>query len=170
MKDFVRGHLYQDIREHVPSSTREGRDALYRRLQENKELFRVEESDFGDLEAILAEFLSGKADVAEVLKTSTSRPSTQRQFVSSEQVGTVEEGMPDVIETTGASEDRNEYEAVPPIMRPEMPSRMKVLTVGAKYEKLNNSQMFLGLSDRLFRTEGVFFQWPHTTKLIWGVH
>ncbi len=170
VKDFVREHLYPHIKEYVPSSTREGRDALYRRLRENKELFRYEESDFGDLEKLLADYLSGKTDLGEVLRTSTSRASTQRQSVSSDQVGAVEEEMPDIIESTGTSEYRNEYEAVPPIMRSQMSSRMKVLTVGTKHEKLNNFQMFLGLSDRLFRTEGEFFRWPHTTKLIWGVH
>ena len=30
--------------------------------------------------------------------------------------------------------------------------------------------MFLGLSDRFFRTEGEFLRWPHTTRIIWAVH
>ena len=42
VKDFVREHLYSHIRDHVPSSSRQGRDALYKRLKENKELFRYE--------------------------------------------------------------------------------------------------------------------------------
>ena len=29
VKDFAREHLYPQIRDHVPSSTRQGRDALY---------------------------------------------------------------------------------------------------------------------------------------------
>ena len=52
VKDFVREHLYSHIRDHVPSSTRQGRDALYKRLKENKELFRYEESEFGEVEAL----------------------------------------------------------------------------------------------------------------------
>lgn len=172
VKDFVREHLYPQIRGHVPSSTREGRDALYRRLKENKELYRYEQSEVGDLEieGLLADYLSGKTDLGEVLRTSTSRASTQRQRVSRDQVGSVEEEMPDIIESAGTAGDRNEYEATPPILRPEMPSRMKVLTVGDKYEKLNKFQMFLGLSDKLFREQGEFLRWPHTTKLIWGGH
>ena len=47
---------------------------------------------------------------------------------------------------------------------------MKVLTVGAEYPKLNRFQMFLALSDRLMRIEVDFLRWPHTTKLIWGMH
>jgi molecular chaperone HtpG len=170
VKDFVREHLYPHIRDLVPSSTRDGRDVLFRRLKESKELFRYEESDLGDLESLLADYLSGKTDLGEVLRTSTSRASTQRQRVSSDQVGTVEKEMPDIIESPSVSDRHNEFEAAPPIMRLEMPSRMKVLTVGAEYEQLNKFHLFLGLSDRLFRTEGAFFRWPHTTKLIWGGH
>jgi molecular chaperone HtpG len=47
---------------------------------------------------------------------------------------------------------------------------MKVLTVSAEYAKLNNFKMFLALSDRLMRTEGEFLRWPHTTKMMWGMH
>ncbi len=170
VKDFVREHLYPHIRDYVPSSTRQGRDALYRRLKENKELFRYEESDFGKVELLLADYLSGKADLADVLKSSGGRVSTQRQRVSREQVGSVEQEMPDIIESAGESPTTSEYEPAPPILRPELASEMKVLTVAEEYPKLNGFQMFLALSDRLVRTEGEFLRWPHTTKLIWGMH
>jgi hypothetical protein len=61
-------------------------------------------------------------------------------------------------------------EAAPPILRPDLVSKMKVLTVSAPHDKLNRFQMFLALSDRATRTEGEFLRWPHTTKLIWGSH
>ncbi len=170
VKDFVREHLYPHIRDFVPSSTRQGRDALYRRLKENKELFRYEESDFGKVELLLADYLSGKADLGEVLRSSGSRVSTQRQQVRKEQVGSFEQEIPDIIESAGESPTVNEFEPAPPILRPELASEMKVLTVGAEYPKLNGFQMFLALSDRLVRTEGEFLRWPHTTKLIWGMH
>jgi len=170
VKDFAREHLYPHIRDHVPSSTRQGRDALYRRLKENKELFRYEESDFGKVELLLADYLSGKADLGEVLRSSGSRVSTQSQRVSREQVGSVEHEMPDIIESAGEPPSTSEFEPAPPILRPELSSMMKVLTVGAEYPKLNNFQMFLALSDRLMRTEAEFLRWPHTTKLIWGMH
>jgi molecular chaperone HtpG len=170
VKDFVREHLYPHIRDHVPSSTRQGRDALYRRLKENKELFRYEESDFGEIELLLADYLSGKANLAQVITSSGSRVSTQHQQVSSDQVGSVEEELPDIIESAGAISSSNEFEPTPPILRPELSSEMKVLTVGAEYPKLNGFQMFLALSDRLMRVEAEFLRWPHTTKVIWGMH
>ena len=170
VKDFVREHLYPHIRDHVPSSTRQGRDALYRRLKENKELFRYEESDFGKVELLLADYLAGKTDLAQVLRSSGSRVSTQRQQVSIEQVGSVEQEMPEIIEAAGETPTHSEMEPAPPILRPELTSEMKVLTVGDEHPKLNKFRMFLALSDRLMRTEGEFLRWPHTTKLIWGMH
>ena len=170
LKDFVREHLYPHIRNHVPSSTKQGRDALYRRLKESKELFRIQESDFGAVELLLADYLAGKVEFSQVLRSSRGRASTQRQEVSTEQVGSVEEEFPDIIASAEPSSVPNEFEAAPPILRSDMASDMKVLTVGSEHPKLNNFLMFLSLSDRLAKTEGEFLRWPHTTKLIWGAH
>ena len=62
-----------------------------------------------------------------------------------------------------------DYDA-PPIMRADQQSDMKVLTVNEPYQKLNNFQMFLAVSDRMVKREGEFLYLPHTTKLIWGAH
>ena len=169
VKDFAREHLYSHIRDHVPSSTRQGRDALYKRLKENKELFRYEESEFGEVEALLAEYLSGKANFAQVLRASAGRASSQRQQVSKDQVGTVERQIPDII--GGASPPlQSEFDPAPPILRLDIVTEMKVLTVAETHEKLNHFKMFLTLSARAVKIEGTFFKSPHTTKLIWGAH
>ena len=177
VKDFVREHLYQHIRNHVPSSKRQGRDALYRRLKENEELYRYDQSEYGEIESFLADYLSGKTDLEEVLRSAAGRfwssggqGSGQYQEVRKEQVGTVEEEFPDIIQSPGESLPRNEYEAAPPILRPETASNMKVLTVAAEHPKLNNFQMFLALSDRLVRSEAEFLRLPHATKIMWGSH
>lgn len=170
MKDFVREHLYPHIRDHVPSSTKQGRDALYKRLKDNKELFRLQERDYGAIESLLADYLAGKADFAEVLRTSSGRSSVQRQEVSKEQVGSVENELPGIIGASVPAAPSNEFEPAPPILRDDLDTDMKVLTVSAQHQKLNNFQMFLALSDRLMKSEGEFLRWPHTTKLIWGAH
>ena len=168
--DFVRLHLYPQIRDHVPSSRKLGRDALYLRLKENEELFRYELSDFGEVESLLADYLAGKTNLEEVLKVSGVRGAGQRQEVRKEQVGTVEEELPGILGDVEDAPPGNAYEAAPPILRPEMTSSMKVLTVGAEYAKLNGFRMFLALSDRLAKREGVFLCQPHTTKVMWGSH
>lgn len=168
--DFVRQHIYPQIRDHVPSSTRQGRDALYRRLKENEELFRYELSDFGEAESLLADYLAGKADLEQVLRSSGGRGAGQRQEVLKEQVGSVEEELPGIIGSPDVPSQANEFEATPPILRPEITSAMKVLTVSTEHAKLNGFQMFLALSDRLAKIEGEFLRQPHTTKLMWGSH
>ena len=170
VKDFVREHIYPHIRSHVPSSTKQGRDALYRRLKANKELFRLEEGDYGAIEALLSDYLTGTVGFDEVLRNAGNRTSSQRQRLSNEQIGTLENEFPDIIEPSGMSESADEFLPMPPILRTDIASTMKVLTVERQYPRLNNFQMFLSVSDSMFKREGDFLRWPHTTKLIWGAH
>ena len=170
MKDFVREHLYPQIRDYVPSSTKQGRDALYQRLKENRELYRLQESDYGAIESLLADYLAGKTEFSEVLRASTGRASVQRQQVNKDQVGIVEDELPGIIGMEEHAPPANKFDAVPPIMRDDLESNMKVLTVAEEHAKLNNFQMFLALSDRMVKREGEFLNWPHTTRLIWGAH
>ena len=168
--DFVREHIYPQIRDHVPSSTRQGRDALYRRLKENEELFRYERAEFGDAESLLADYLAGRVDFDMVLRSSSGRSAGQRQQVLKEQVGRVEEELPSIIGSSDEPSNISEFVATPPILRPEITSAMKVLTVATEYVKLNQFQMFLAVSDRMAKSEGEFLRQPHTTKLMWGSH
>jgi molecular chaperone HtpG len=78
--------------------------------------------------------------------------------------------MPEIIQAAADSPPRDEFEASPPILKPELSSEMKVLTVAGEHPKLNKFQMFLALSDRLMRTEGEFLKLPHTTKVVWAMH
>ncbi len=170
VKDFVREHLYPQIRLYIPSSTQQGRDALYQRLKANKELFQLQESDYGEIEEILADYISGKTDLNRVLTTASTRRSSQWQRVSGDQVGRVEQELPDIINSGIVEDTTVDIGARPPIVRSEFESEMKVLTVSDGYPMLNNYRMFLALSDRLAKTEGEFLNWPHTTKVLWGSH
>ena len=170
VKDFVREHLYRHIRPYILSSTQQGRDALYQRLKANKELFQIQESDYGEIEEVLADYIAGRADFNRVLRTAGTRQSSQLQRVSGDQVGSVEQELPDIIDTGIVAETPGEFSARPPIVRSGAESEMKVLTVSDAQPMLNNFQMFLALSDRLAKTEGEFLNWPHTTKVLWGSH
>jgi len=172
MKDFVRVHIYPRIQEFVPSSTRDGVDALRKLLQRNRELYRYEEAERGDLEGILGEYLSGAASLKEVLKTARSRVRPQSQSVSREQVGSIETEVPGVVGSpvVQPTELGVDFAPSPPIIRDETSSDMKILTTSEKYPQLNNFTMLLGLSDRLMRTEADFFRLPHTTRILWGGH
>ena len=170
VKDFVREQIYPNIRNLVPSSRKQGHDALYQRLRANKELYRLQEGDYGEIETLLADVLSGKAEFSEVIRISVRRASRQRQEVSNEQIGTFEDELPDIIEAPAHSSQTDESYAVPPISRPNLTSNMKVLTVSSTHPRLNQFQMFLAVSDRMVKRDGVFLHRPHTTRLIWGAH
>ena len=170
VKDFVREHIYPHIRDYVPSSKRQGRDALYNRLKKNKDLFQLEEGDYGEIEPILADFLSGQTDLQEVLRSTRRQGSGYWQHLSNEQIGSVENEFPDIVESPVEAILSSDFEPSPPIMRPDVSSEMKVLTVSHLIPRLNDFQMFLGLSERMVRMEGEFLHFPHTTKLLWGAH
>jgi molecular chaperone HtpG len=174
MKDFVRVQLYSKIQQYVPSSTKDGVDALRKILQRNRELYRYEETELGDLEGILGDYLKGNVKFTEVLQRTSSsniRPQTQR--VSHEQIGTIEDIVPEIAQSPVKPPEENgiEYEARPPIIKESIISNMKILTTNQKYPLLNNFTMLMSISDRLVRSPEVeFFRTPHTTRIIWGGH
>lgn len=172
VKDYVRNHVYPQITKYVPSSTREGVDALARVLQRNRELYRYEESELGDLEPLLGEYLAGEITLAQVLSVAKSagRPSTQT--VRKDQVGPLEDAIPDM---AASPEDpqagvNQQFEAAPSIMREDLVSPLKILRTSNKHAQLNSFEMFLGLSDKMVKREGDFFRYPHTTNIIWAGH
>jgi molecular chaperone HtpG len=171
VKDFVRNHLYQKFSSFVPSSTRQGADALHKILMRNRELYKYEYSDFGALESLLSEYVSGEIDFPEVLKKSSTIIRTHSQFVRQNQVGTVEQEIPSIIEDNAEGENTfDEYAAIPPIIRRSTKTDKKILMTNKAYPHLNNFTLFLSLSDKIFKGQLDFFLEPHTTKVIWSMH
>jgi molecular chaperone HtpG len=172
VKDFVRVHLYQRIHQFVPSSTREGADALLELLLRSRELYRYEESEFGPLDPLLGDYLSGQKSFEEVIKATSSKMRSHTQTVTSSQVGSIEEQLPDIQDAPAPTEEetQEQFGATPPILRTDVYSTMKVFVATKAYPQLNNFGLFLGLSDRLFNRDGTFFFEPHTSKIIWGSH
>jgi molecular chaperone HtpG len=174
VKDFVRGHLYKKIAEFVPSSTRQGADALFKLLQRNRELYRYEQSELGELEPLLADYLAGDMNLGEVIRAARTHSRPQSVLVQKTDVGQLEQQMPDVVSSPApdASSDSNlnRFDASPAIMRPDLECPAKILVANQKYPQLNGCELFLGLSDRAMKREGEFFRFPHTTKVIWAGH
>lgn len=171
VKDFVRNHLYQKFSQYVPSSTKEGADALQQILMKNKELYRYESDDMGKVESLLSDFVTGEMPFAEVIKKSNTITRTHRQYVRSNQIGSVEEEIPSIIDEN-SSEDLSfdEFVAVPPILRLEVSTDKKILKTENEYPSLNSFNLFLGLSEKVVKSNRDFFLEPHTTKIIWSMH
>jgi len=172
VKDLVRNHLYQKFAPHVPSSTKQGADALHKILMRSRELYKYEYSDLGQMESLLSQYVAGEIEFPEVLRKSTTVMKTHSQSVRQNQVGSVEQEIPGIVKHDEATE-RPSIDLLapfPPIMRTETKTNMKVLKTEKPYPYLNDFTMFLSLSNRIYKRQIGFFLEPHTTKVIWGMH
>lgn len=170
-KDLVRVHIYEKIKAFVPSSQRAGLDALQKTLARRRELYRLEPDDKGDLEPLLADYLAGRVEFAEVLTVAARTSAGHAQRVSSDTVGSVEKVLNDIV-NTAVEPQAVQPITVPipgsPILRTDTDVRERLLTTDCELPQLNNHRMFLALSDRLFQLEREFFTWPHTTQVAWA--
>ncbi len=171
VKDFIRNYLYTKLADHIPSSTKQGAEALHKVLQKNRELFKYESTELGDLDSLLSDYVAGEISLPEAIKKSTTIQRTHTQSVGKKQVGSAEEEIPSLT-ASSLSQDENAdvLVALPPIDRTDSKTDKKVLKTGQKYPHLNNFSLFLSLSDRVYKRQIDFFFEPHTTKMMWGVH
>lgn len=171
VKDFIRNYLYQKFSDYIPSSTRHGADALYKLLLKNRELFKYESTDLGELDFLLSDYVSGELELSEVLKRSTTVQRTHTQYVAQAQVGNAEDEIPSLIGNIAQHEiNTDSLVPLPPIDRTDSKTNKKILKTSKRYPHLNNYSLFLSLSDRVYRRQVDFFFEPHTTKVIWGMH
>lgn len=183
VKDYVRQNLYPRLNNYVPSATRQGADALMKIMKQKKDLFSIEEKELGLVDEVISDYLKGKASLEDVHRVSSSAYNSQRQEVSVDLTGPVEEVVPSVKanveeninnETNATVQNSEHTEGVympqPPIQRLDFETPMKLLKSEIAYSALNNHQMFLALSDKLFDRYSDFFLEPHATKVIWSTH
>lgn len=176
IKDYVRQHLYPKLSNYVPSSTREGAEALKRIMHQKEDLFTIEREEIGYAEEVIKDYMSGKATLQDVHRASASAANSQRQHVEVSDVGSVESVMPSVSVEPVAENVAQSQEApvdiiaMPPVNNMDIYTDYKLLKTNEAYPALNNHKMFLGLSDKLFERYSDFFLEPHTTKVIWSTH
>lgn len=176
VKDFVRTKLYTKFSQYVPSSTRDGAEALYNILQRKRELYTIEYSELGEMESVMKDYLDGKIPYKEVLKAATTIKNKQTQSVTSKQVGDIGEVMAGGTAVTPPVTPRVEgeigvtLEALPPIIRQDIVTKYKVLHTDDRQHTVSGYNTFLAVSDRMFREYYEFFLQPHTTRIIWSMH
>lgn len=173
VKDYVRTELYQKIAPYIPSATKQGADVLHKILLKNRELFKIEAEEQGELNSLISDYLNGTASFTDVIRRSSSVSRSHKQTLKANQIGKIEDAIPDLINTSFIqSQNINgaEHEAIPPILRINQETSLKLLKIDKSLDQLNNFKLFLSISDRLFRRDKDFFFEPHTTKIIWGNH
>ena len=172
IKDYLRIYVYPQIRSWVPSSTREGADALQKILQKRRELQEIGIDDIG-LTSAFSEFLAGRVSFSDVAQKFMVFKNTQTQEIAISNVGNLETEIPDLIQNPihpPKQEPQQTLQPSPPILRTEVITEKKVLIVDKPSPILNDFKMFLGISERAFKEEYVVFVEPHATRIIWGGH
>ena len=174
IKDYIRQHLYPKLSNYVPSSTREGAEALKRIMHQKQDLYTIEKEEVGYAEEVIKDYMSGKATLQDVHRASASAVNSQRQQVEVRDVGSVESVIPSVsVEPVVENVQQDapvDVIAMPPVNNMGIYTDYKLLKTNEAYPALNNHKMFLGLSDKLFERYSDFFLEPHTTKVIWSTH
>lgn len=177
IKDYVRTKLYTKFSQYVPSSTRDGAEALYNILQRKRELYTIEYSELGEMESVMKDYLDGKIAYREVLKAATTIKNKQTQSVTFKQVGDINEVMSGGNTPAPVQQQNSEgvveviLDALPPILRLDVETKKyKVLHTDDRSHSLSGYNTFLSLSDRMFREYYEFFLQPHTTRIIWSIH
>ena len=172
IKDMVRTRLYPRFSNYLPSATKEGADALFAYFQKKRELFTIENGDLGDMGDMMNDYLAGKKSMKDIIDIARSNNQKQKQEVNARNIGSVSE----VLGTTGEAKespqknDIDPWMPMPPIMRLDKNIAFKVLRTDGINHDLNNINLFLSLSDKLYRDYAEFFYQPHTTNVIWSMH
>lgn len=173
IKDFVRTRLYNKIAPYIPSSQREGADALYELLQRKKELYTIETSDYGNMDYLLNEYLQGRANIEDVFKAVNRDKNKQKQTLDSGNIGNVHDILGETPMVSHQDEDLGqenaEYDAMPPIMRLDTHTDYKILTTESD-ANIEGYTSFLALSEKMDHDFRDFFFQPHTTRVIWSMH
>lgn len=181
IKDFVRTNLYNKVQPYIPSSQRQGADALRNILSKKRELYKYSIDEIGSIENYLKDYQKGDVEFVDLIQKTKQLKNAQIQRVSANQLGDasqelpkIEEApLPDNQEILNGNPQTNKdviYDASPSVFRLDSNTNKKMLEVNNPIPQLNNFTLFLGLSDRLVRMDYDFFIDPHATKVIWGPH
>jgi molecular chaperone HtpG len=167
VKDFVRNMVFPRIADFVPSSTRQGAEAFLKTIRRTNDVFEYEWDDLDSLNAIWTNYLEGNITVDEAAKRSTQFVQRNIQVVDSS--AAVRDVVPDVLaneDATGSSDSL--IGPAPPILRTDVSSDAKLLTITPDESAVKGYRCFIALSDRTREERGDFFLQPHSTSIVWG--
>ena len=173
VKDFVRTVVFPRVSDLVPSATRQGAEAFLKTIQRSREVFEYEAADLESLTALWTQYLDGKLTMQQAANRSRTIASRSYQIFDSSATGSIRDIVPDVIENQIALSNEREVqrpdnEPAPPIMRLDIETSRKVLTISDGEFPLKGYRCFLALSDRIREEKGDFFLQPHRTSVVWG--
>lgn len=173
VKDFVRNAIFPKVSHKVPSSTRQGAEAFLRAIRRPREIFEYEENDTSNLSLIWTDYADGKISLKEAVTRSQTAVRNYVQIVESGSSARVADVVPDVVPNEQATHVSNgdepqSLEALPAIMRTDVPCSMKLLTIPRDQPALRGYRCFIALTEKVREDMGDFFLQPHKTSIVWG--
>jgi len=169
-KDFVRSQIFPRVADLVPSATKQGAQAFLKAIQRNREVFEYETSDQESLASLWQDYIEGKISMPEAARRSVALVGRSFQELTSAATASVSDIVPDVIANEAAlpSQEETVRAAAPPILRPEIETDCKILTIASEEPALKGYRLFLAITDRIREKQGDFFLQPHRTSVIWA--
>lgn len=167
-KDVVRNVVFPRVADLVPSSTKQGAEAFLRSIRRTKDTFEYEYGDTDSLSSVWDLYLEGSLTMAEVTSRATAIIARNVQIVDDSASRRMRDVLPDVVENEAVLSTVALPGAAPPILRTDVQSDAKLLTVEPSGVPVRGFRTFIALSDRAHDERGEFFLQPHATSVIWG--
>ncbi|NTI64161.1 ATP-binding protein [Agrobacterium rhizogenes] len=169
-KDFARTVIFQHISHLVPSSTREGAEAFIEAMRRKRETFEYDIEELDELPSIMKDYTEGRISLETLIDRSKFAAQTSVQIV--EAASAVRDVVPDLIDNEKTVQDpgnpQSQWIAEPSILRTELGSAAKLITIDPSEPDLRGYRCFISLTPRAFTEFGDFFTQPHSTSVIWG--
>lgn len=169
VKDFVRNVVFPQVAGIVPSATRQGAESFLSTIRRTRDVFEVEYDDLGDFKSIWTDLVDGRLSIGEAAAAAAASATRTSQILDASAALPISAVVPDIVRNEaalGVTEDGGA--PLPAIMRREVDTEAKLLTIGESEAPLNGYRCFLALSDKAREDRGDFFLQPHTTSIVWG--
>lgn len=175
VKDYVRTNVYPKFSQYVPSSQRSGAEYMYKMLLQRKEDWSYESTEVGNIESVWDAYLHGRASMEEVASVINRVNTAHTQTVTHNSIGNIvevmgEQRIPQTPQPEVNAGQDAPIEALPPIMRIDKTTNLKILVAENEEQRINGYKSFLALSDSVKDVYMDFFMQPHSTKIIWSMH
>jgi molecular chaperone HtpG len=168
VKDFVRNMVFPKVADRVPSSTRQGAQAFLKTVGRTRDVFEYERGDLDSLSSVWSEYLEGRLSMEEATDRSTQIVRRSVQLVDSSTAQAARDVVPDVLDNEEALAGEEQFGPAPPIMRTEIATDAKLLTIAEDETAVKGFRCFIALSERARDENGDFFLQPHSTSIVWG--
>ena len=168
VKDVVRNVVFPRVADLVPSSTRQGAEAFLKSIRRTKDVFEYELGDLDSLTDLWGKYLAGQLTMEEATARATAFVQRNVQEVDLTTARAIRDVLPDVVENEAAIRAEAAPGPAPAILRSEVETDAKLLTIPADSQDIKGFRTFIAISDRTYEERGEFFLQPHATSVVWG--